>query len=199
MLRVLKFKTTLDGGKPVDWVELASADAMGETGEFAITTWTRIDKLRPPERMGNSEKKTLMEIRWSHIEPHYEAWRKGHAIPETGTPLGAWHGVTAEQAERLRAVGIATVEGLAELTENQLAKPVLPNLRRLKEQAALWLEGASDAEKDRRIAELEERLNAAMDLIEQATAAVPAEGDKPRRGRPPKAQAEGEAAAEAAA
>lgn len=192
MLKILGFKTEMKGATRVDWVHVASNDVMKDNGEMAVTTWLRVDRLKPKEGMEEGEKKTLMEIRWSQVEPHYEAWLKGNEIPETGTPLGAWHGVNAEQAESLRAIGIATVEALASATENQLARPPLPNMRRLRDQAVTFLEGADAAEKDKRIADLEAKLEAALELMEQGKAEPAAE--KPRRGRPPKVKPESEAA-----
>ena len=181
MLKILGFKTEMKGEKRFDWVHVASGDAMKENGEMAVTTWIRIDRLKPRPDMEEGEKKSLMEVRWAQIGPAYEAWLEGNSIPETGTPLGAWHGVNAEQAEALRAIGIATVEQLASATENQLARPPMPNMRRLRDQAVEYLEGADAAEKDRRIADLEAKLEAALEMMGEAK-----QEDKPRRGRPPK-------------
>lgn len=198
MLRILGFKAEMKGERRIDWVHVASRDAMKDTGEMQVTTWLRIDRIKPVPNMDDSEKRKLMEIRWSQIEPSYTAWLEGNAIPETGTPLGAWHGVDPEQAEALRGVGIATVEQLAAATENQLSRPPIPGMRALRDHAAQYLAGADAAAKDRQLAEMQAKLDAALEMLAEQAAAAEA---KPRRGRPPKARddaAEGEPEAEAA-
>lgn len=190
MLRILGFKTEMRRAKRVDWVQIASADAMRENGELSVSTWHQVERLRPREGTEDNQKRQLMQARWALIEPAYQAWIEGNAIPETGTPLGAWHGITADQAESLRAVGIATVEQLAGASENLLSRPPLPNMRDMQRQAKLYLEGADKAEADRKIADLEAKLETALEMLSSQK-----EAEKPRRGRPPKAKpAENEAA-----
>jgi len=124
-----------------------------------------------------------MKLKWAAIEPEYEAWKSGHQMPVNGTPLGAWAGMTAEKAEVLRRVGIRTVEDVAYLSETQMEKIQLPHMRVMRREAVLFLEnrGAADSaarevERDRevanqalQIADLNEKLQAAMELLEKAT------------------------------
>lgn len=149
-------------------------------------------------RIGNDEdgvKLRFMQARWSQIEPHYEAFKAGRTdVAIDGTPLGAWPGIIPEQVEVLRMSGLRSVEEVAKLTDSQLDKVRLPNMRELRKQAQLFLENSSaaaaaerEAQKDAMIEAMAERLAAMEALLDEKTA--------PRRGRPPKsAEAEEEAA-----
>ena len=146
-----------------------------------------------PDRIGNDPdgaKFRFMQARWAQIEPHYEAFKSGQTdITVNGTPLGVWPAIIPEQVEILRSSGIRTVEEVADLTESQIDRVRLPNMRDLRKQAKLFLENstaAAAAEKEAalegKLAAMEEQLQAAMDLLEQQAAK-----EAPRRGRPPKA------------
>ena len=54
------------------------------------------------------------------IEQAYNAWKKGQALPETGTPLAQWGVPSPAQRENLHALHIYTVEQLADATEEAL-------------------------------------------------------------------------------
>ncbi|TIU43697.1 MAG: hypothetical protein E5W30_20910, partial [Mesorhizobium sp.] len=89
------------------------------------------------------------------------------------TALAAWSGVTPEQAEVLRTAGIRTVEEVRDLTDGQLDRVRLPNMRDLRKQAALFLENSDaakaaerEAAKDAQIAALMERQEAMEAMIE---------------------------------
>jgi hypothetical protein len=130
-----------------------------------------------------SDKLENLKLKWAAIEPEYLAWKSGNQVPVNGTPLGAWAGVTAEKAEVLRRVGIRTVEDVAYLAESQMEKIQLPNMRVMRREALLFIEnrGAADSaarevERDKeianqsmQIADLNEKLQAAMELLEKAT------------------------------
>lgn len=165
----------------VDWVSYAPAHSPINT-----MNWERIKHLEVTDEMLSgevTEKIRLMAVRWDQIEPAYRAWKSGHDVPVSGTPLAAWAGVTAEKAEVLRRYGIRTVEEIAQLAEGQLEKIQLPGMRALKKEANIFLEGRGaaesaqrEAERDATIATLEERLReqdermaAMMDLLEQKT------------------------------
>ncbi|KTR05003.1 hypothetical protein NS365_13320 [Aureimonas ureilytica] len=129
-----------------DWAIYAPAHSPLNTKNIE-----RIRHLRPdPERMGNDEegaKLAFMTARWSQIEPAYEAWMKGQELPSSGTPLAAWPGINADQVEVFRQVGIRSVEEVRDLSESQIDRVRLPNMRDLRTQAKLFLEnvGAADA------------------------------------------------------
>lgn len=186
MLKVLDFKQDYRiGREPVDMVLVAPAGPDFEKTQ----TWHRVSKLKPRETddpaILDSMTHKDMVAKWSVIGPRYEAWKRGHDIPETGTPLAAWAGVTAEQARHLREMGINTVEDVRDMGDAAAEKLRIPNARKLPQMAKRWLEGEAVAEKDAKIAEMEERLAVMAELLEER---MKPEEDKPRRGRPPKAK-----------
>lgn len=165
----------------VDWVSYAPSHSPTNT-----MTWERVKHLEVTDAMLRGEetqKLELMRIRWGQISPAYEAWKAGQDIPDHGTPLAAWAGVTAEKAEILRRFSVRSVEEVRDLTEGQLEKIPLPGMRELRKQAGIFLagKGASDAaareaERDSEIAalkaqlmETQDRFSAAMDLLEEKT------------------------------
>lgn len=165
MLRIIAFETQYDAsGKATDWVHFTSGDALSEAGNVTHSTWERVSKLIPPAFVPNDDggdKMKALRGQWSQIEPHYSAWKAGAEVPDDGIPLGAWPGVSNAQAEVLRKVGLNTVQKIASCPETMLLRPPLPNMRDLKGQAALWLEGRDKAALEKRLAELEAH-NAAM-------------------------------------
>lgn len=182
-LRVVEFKTQYRVGKdPVDWVMLAPAGAAFEK----TRTWHRIKDLTPPadaeERFKESESYQAMLGRWALIGPAYEAWRSGNDVPEGGTPLAAWSGVTPEQAAFLKKVGVRTVEDVAAMGEMAVKELRWPGSQKLPKQAKSWLEGENVAAKDAQIAEMAERMAAMEAMLEE-------QSKKRGPGRPPKVEA----------
>lgn len=195
-----KFKRDPKTGetRAIDYVRFSPAQALNTQ-----ITEDRVEALRPPadedaddDQPNRALKRMYMNAMWSVISPAYEAWKKGYAIPETGTPLAAWAGITKDQADALRKFGLNTVEELASLEDNKLQRVPMPNAREVRNLARKYLSTSEDTKIADRLAELEkqnamlaERLTAATELLEQATA--------PKRGpgRPKKDEtAEAEAA-----
>ena len=119
-------------------------------------------------------KLAYMQRIWNQIEPLYEAYKKGSEIPETGTPLGAWPGVTTGQADILRKNTIRTVEEVRDMPDNFMNKIPMPGLRDLRDQAKAFLDAtdqnkvSSEVNTLRRENEaLKERFEAAMAMIEE--------------------------------
>ena len=185
-IKVLGFKQTLKAnGNLVDWVNFTSSDGMTDTGEPAFATWVEIKRIMPPEYIENDDgglKMAALRSQWAQIEPAYEAWKAGNEMPEDGTPLGVWPALSADEAEVLRTVGIKTVEEVANLSEDRLARPVLPRLRELQRQAKVFIAGMGNAALEAKIAQLEEQNAAMLEMLAEKEMA----DDKPRRGRPPK-------------
>ena len=183
MIRILEFKTEYDAtGKATDWVHFTSGDAFSEAGQVTHSTWERISRLIPPEYIVNDDagdKMKALRGQWSQIEPHYNAWKAGNEIPADGTPLGAWPGLSNAQAETLRKIGINTVQKLATIPETVLARPPLPNLRDLKAQAMLWLEGRDKAALEAQVAEQQRQIDAMLEMLAERKGA---EDDEPKRG-----------------
>lgn len=159
----------------VSWVPAHSPQAMGNS--------ERVDRLNPAH-IKNSEgsddselvgmKHAHMAAVWAEIEPAYTAWKEGREIPLNGTPLAAWPGITSEQAEMFRVCGIRSVEQVRDMTDSMRGKVRLPNVRELQDLARLYLENSGiaaaaerEAEKDRQIAAMQERMLAMEELLAQ--------------------------------
>lgn len=128
----------------VDWVYYAPPTAMGP-----FATIERVEHVIPdPVFMRNSPdslKARFMQMRWDAIKPHYEAWMIGQETPMNGTALGAWPGLTQEQANAFRSLGIRTVEEVRDITEGQVDRIPLPNVRELRRQAAAFIANIGSA------------------------------------------------------
>lgn len=170
-IRAVQFRTDYSTRTPVDMVLLAPS---GE-GHMKTQTWHRVSKLKPPEilddRQRNADTHVAMTARWSVIEPAYQAWKNGTEIPENGTPLAAWSGVTPDQAALLRNMAIRTVEDVRDMSESAFTKLPMPNARKLPALAREFLEGADSASKDARIADMEEQMAAMKEMLEAQAAA----------------------------
>lgn len=128
-----------------------------------------------PEMLEGEEtqKLTLMKLRWEQIAPEYDAWLTGNTAPTKGVPLSAWAGVTAEMAEILRRFTIASVEGIASLSEGQMEKIPLPDMRGLRNHARIYLESREAADIAQREADREEKIAALeIALAEQREASI---------------------------
>ena len=177
---VCGFKAEYAADKVTEWVELAPA---GEAFE-RTRTWHRIKDLRPPEsaagQRADSMSYKVMLARWEVIAPKYDAWKRNEDIPEDGTPLAAWAGVTPEQVGYLRAMGILTVEAVRDMNEGAFGRLPFPNARKLPKMAADFLASKGDAEKDRELAEMRERMAAMEEMLAEQGAAKRGPG-RPRK------------------
>jgi hypothetical protein len=189
-LRVIEFKTEYPAGKePVDWVHFTARTARTDTGVNTHSTWEKISRVTPTESRSNDDeglKMKAMRWQWAQIEPAYRAWKDGQIVPESGTPLAAWSGVTPDQAQALKSVGIHTVEAMANATEIMLSAPPMPGMRDLKRQALAWLEGMPAAQQAATIARLEEQHAAMVEMLAEMQKEEPA---KRGPGRPKKEEA----------
>ena len=194
---VLSFDTTYGKGpdgkpKEIEWVTYAPA----HMAHYAQTR-ERVDFMNPANLRHvsddeNGAKKTdFMRYRWAQIETAYKAWKSGNEIPVDGTPLAAWSGLNAAQANVFRSMGIKSVEMIANMNDAVMQRVQLPGVREIIRQAEVFLESKGDAEMAERMAKMEahnaalsEQLEAAMALLEQKT--------EPKRGpgRPRKEEAE---------
>jgi hypothetical protein len=168
---VCGFKAEYQGDKVTEWVEMAPS---GEAFE-RTRTWHRIKDIRPPETVDHNRAEGMsykvMVARWAIIGPKYEAWKRNEDIPEDGMPLAAWSGVSPEQAAHLRAMGIKTVEGVRDMGEGVFTRLPFPNARQLPKLAAAFLASVGDAEKDRELNEMRERMAAMEEMLAEAGAA----------------------------
>lgn len=184
MIRVMEFKTEYRAGKdPVDWVLVAPKGA-----EFDKTqTWHRVSRIKPDPDANKNVKESAsyidMQAKWSIIGPAYEAWSEGSGIPETGTPLSAWSGLSVEQAKYMVSIGVRTVEDVRDMGESTIEKIRFPNARRLPELAKSWLEGEQVAEKDAKILDMQAKMEAMEEMLAERLNAEP---EKKKPGRPKK-------------
>lgn len=185
-----KYKKDADGNlTPVDWVSWVPVNAPQSIGNSERVDRLNPDNIKLPEGAEDSahagEKMAYMRMIWAEIEPAYKAWKEGREVPLNGTPLAAWPGITPEQAEIFRMAGIRTVEGVRDMTEGLRSKVRLPNTREMQELAKTFLENSDaakaaerEAEKDRKIAEMQERMEAMEALLNERTQPDPVEDDE---------------------
>lgn len=212
-IRVIGFKTVMhitDAGERVarDWVTYAPAHS-----PLATQNEELVSRLMPKGEYRNDDdglKSMAMRARWAVIGPAYEAWKEGRAVPQHGTPLATWPGVREHEVEALRMSAIRTVEEVAALTETQIAKIMLPNMRELREQAKRFLSSLDANKAAEQLRRRDEEVAALKDQVAELMAAMrkapePVESDEEdeaprRRGRPPKSvQSVAEALGEQAA
>ncbi len=178
-IRVVEFETKYGANnRAVDWVRI------GPQGpDFQNTqTWHRVKTLMPGSKPDMGDHRTadtinLMKARWEIIGPQYEAWKGGQELPESGTPLAAWSGVSPEAAKHLRNMGIRSVEDVGAMADDDASRLAFPNSRELPRLARAFLE-SKDATNS--AAELQ----ALKDTIAEMQETIDA---KPKRGRPAKA------------
>ena len=163
MFTCVEFKTTYKGERATDHVLLAP---VGE-GYDKSQTWHPIPHLRPKE---GKDANPVQIGRWAEIEPAYEAWRKGEEIPEDGTALAAWAGVTKEQAAVFKSMGIRTVEAVAEMGDSTIDRLPFPNRRELKKTAKAFLEGRGAAALSDELVAAQERIAAMEAMLAEMTA-----------------------------
>ncbi len=186
---VREFKTEYRADRAIDYALISpTGEAFDRTA-----TWHRVNSLIPPENVDDTRAESMthkiMVARWAVIGPKYEAWKRKEAIPEDGTPLAAWSGVSPEQAAHLKAMGISTVEGVRDMSESAFGRLPFPNARQLPKLAGAFLSSRGEAEKDRQLAEMAERMAAMEEMLAEQMTETPKRGP----GRPKK-QPEEEAA-----
>lgn len=177
--------------KSVDMVELAPIGrSIAQTTPHSVSSLSRL----PPREAADSNPAVRMAYdRWDRVKPAYDAWKQGQDMPQSGTPLAAWHGITVEQADALKATGIRSVEEFAELSDGIISRLPFPSPRQLQEAARMYLKSADrnkvtqqieslDAENQILKGQLEEMRQIVMEMqAKQADEEAPK-----RRGRPPK-------------
>lgn len=187
---VIEFRTEYSGQRAVDWVLTAPRGDAMESAQ----TWHRIKDLRPKEGAAEGDSAFAQAARWKAIQPKYDAWKASETLPEDGTPLAAWPGVTGDQAAFLKRMGITAVEHVRDMTDSTIAKLPFPDARKLPGLAKAYLEAQTAVEKDRELEDMRERM-AAMEamLAEKLELPVDEAGQPltetfaPKRGRPRKA------------
>jgi len=184
------------GMRPIDMVAYAP---MGRRERSVITeTISRLSKLQPESLAADNPAVAMAWARWRAIEPAYRAWKDGQELPAVGTALAAWSGISPEQADVLRSMGIKSVEDFAGMSDGLVSKCNFPNARALQSAAKAWLEGADRAKAAAGMANLEaENASLKSDLEEMKAIILQMQAEQAAKrgpGRPRKEQGE-EAAA----
>lgn len=189
-IRILRFWTAYEtrNGETVerDFVEYCPPGMADK--RTTVRTVKSVLSVQPnPDPDNTAAQMSLMTA--NVVRPAYEAWKKGEQLPEHGTPLAAWAGLSDAQARELKKAELFTIEDVAAMTDAMMDAVNLPDVRRLRTTAQQWLESREDskvldalAEKDAKLAALEEQLAE----MQAAMSAKPADDDEPkRRGRKP--------------
>lgn len=71
-------------------------------------------------------------------QSNYERWKKGQEVPENGTPIRGWQMLSGAQQNTLCDMNVTTVEALADLTAEGVARIGMGGLE-LKRRAENWL------------------------------------------------------------
>ena len=105
---IREFYTRFRNGKEDDYVVLVPR---GEAAD-RVATPLRVKEIIPKGDLSEDNPSHYALIkRWEVVGPAYEAWKKGQEVPEDGTPLAAWPGVSPEIAQRLRSMSCCAGSG----------------------------------------------------------------------------------------
>ena len=160
---VLKFWTTYSpdghdetGAPKMRAVDMVAYAPIGKSNsQLCIEAVARLAKVIAIEP-GNENIAVLMaNNRWTIIKRHYDAWKLGNEVPTTGTPLAAWPGVTSEQVQVLKTMGIRTVEEIRDASEGIISRFPFPNARELQRSAGLFLTSFDKDKTSKDLARLE--------------------------------------------
>ncbi len=152
-IRVHKFYTKAEpvkdvNGKPTGATKYNDYVEYGPPGlANMLSVVARVDRImrvQSPDENDSNPASAMAWNRWKYIEPQYEAWKRGEALPETGTLLAALSFLNEEALAVLKAAGVKTVEDLATLIDTNMEKIKLPQMREKRAQAKAFLE-AKDA------------------------------------------------------
>ena len=204
-LRIMRFfkeyrPSKAEPGKmeEVDMVEYCASNAdpaRSLTKAKVVNVLDRLVELVPND---NNIASKLAHGRAAAIRPAYLAWKEGHETPVSGTSISSWPGVSPEQAELLKGIGMRTVEDVRDMSESVIARIPFPGARELRANADRFL-ASSDTmriahdlqRKDGDIASLKAEIEALREMVRAAA-------DKPQSrspGRPRKDQTETEVVA----
>jgi hypothetical protein len=183
-IRIIKFHTIYKQGKDGEMkaVDMVDYTQPGQAN-FAVQSApvSRLSKVLP--LAGNEENPSVViaNARWDQIEPAYRAWKEGNEIPEEGTPLGAWSGLTQDQAEGLKRSGLRTVEELANASEGILVKMAVPNVLKLKAMASTYLDSKDLTSFSNELADKDAELKAMREEMEELKAMIKKPAPKPAK------------------
>lgn len=179
-VRALEFwkdtKTNPDGTvREVHWVAWAK---IGDMHYHQVNV--EVDRLRKTRTDDGMERQDPV---WLAIQPAYEAWLKGMEAPVDGTSLDAWPALGKRQIKAFREAGYRSVEEIAEITDSDLPRVRIPDIRKLRDAARGYVENkkgsahieAAMVARDEEIANLKalvEDMRAALAQASQTNAAA---------------------------
>ncbi len=169
-VRVVKFWTKYKpdgqgGFKAVDMVEYC---AVGKANmATTVATVASLGKLLPLEPGDENMAVMMAHARWNSIKPQYDAWKEGRETPIDGTALAAWPGISSDQAEFLRNMGIRTVEEIADASDSIITKIPFPGARELRSSAQAFLKSADKTKVASEITNLTEQNRALTEQLEE--------------------------------
>jgi hypothetical protein len=153
-IRAIEFWTDYvpDPGNPTQTIarDMVKWVKGGDLSNFAMVE--AVARMRRPMKERDGDMPTP-NPRWEAIKGAYERWKSGQEVVEDGTALEAWPGLAKPQIKALRAAQIRTVEDLAAISDGNLGAIRLPDARKLRDRAALFLANAQGvAELDKALA-----------------------------------------------
>lgn len=128
-------------GKPkLRGIDMVAYAPTGKSGmQTMVEAVSRLSKVQPIEAGTDNPAVAMAHARWDIIKKHYDAWKLGNDVPIDGTPLAAWPGLTSEQVQALKSMGIRTVEEIRDSSEGIVTRFPFPNAREIQRQAGMFL------------------------------------------------------------
>jgi hypothetical protein len=175
------------------WKDYTQPEAGGDPKEYHWVKWARVgdlhyhqqnecvQRLMKPRRDRQSGMEEYDPI-WLAIKPAYEAWLAGTSVPLTGTPLDAWSALTKKQVRAFRDAGYHTIEDVAEITDGDLPRVRIPDVRKIRDLARAFenhkkgsavIEEAL-AKRDEALAAREAEIKELRDMVTQMNEALKA-------------------------
>jgi hypothetical protein len=188
-IRVVKFWTKFkpDGQGGMKGIDMVEYCAVGKANmATTVATVSSLGKLLPLDAGEDNPAIKMAHMRWNSIKPQYDAWKHGNEIPLNGIALAAWPGVTSDQAEVLRHIGLRTVEEIAEASDSIITKIPFPGARELRLSAQAFLKSADKAKVASEITKLAEdndSLRAQLEEMRQIVLEMQGKEDKPKNKR----------------
>lgn len=197
-ITIFKFETLLRRSPTgeLEDVDMIHYAPKGDAKSLIIREVKKMKKVLPIEECGDNLAYIRANRLWFVIQPNYEHWKTNNALPEDGTPLAAWAGVTQAQAQVLRNAGLRTVEDVAEASDIVLSKTGLANVVVLRDQAQRYLKTEDTAKASAQMTtleaenkELREQMAEMMALMKEMQAEKAAERDTGKKAKAEKAAA----------
>lgn len=163
-----------------DWCELA------KYGDPKTTMRRRIDRLKLPAKVNG---KLVASIEWVACEKAYNAWKSGQEEPIEGTPLSVWPGVKPWDTDKLKTLGIRTVEQVAGMNDADCDRFGMGS-RAIVAKARQFVANKPSAEATARVVTLEQDNETLKKQLEVMQAQIAELATKRGPGRPRKEEQE---------